>query len=155
MPNRAERRAQEKRNRKGIPQQYDETRGRARSGMIDEYALQRKSIRLQEGTDTGGEWKPTAHIQDEAVVQMDANPTMANPKLLKAPHSVHQWFRVVSWFLIVIAAIAFVVVMWLPSQPIWLVLVIAVVFAVGVVSLFFTAGSAKHNPNLDANGTAV
>lgn len=155
MPNRAERRAQEKRNRRGVPQQYDETRGRARSGMIDEYALQQKSIRLQEGTDTGGAWKPTAHIQDETVVQMDTDPTMSNPKLLKAPHSLHQWFRVISWLLIVIAAIAFVVVMWLPSQPIWLVLAIAIVFAVGVISLFFTAGNSKHNPNLDANGTAV
>lgn len=152
MPNRAERRAQEKRNRRGVPQQYDQTKGRARSGMIDEYALQQKSIRLQEGTD--GEWKPTATTLAPEVTA-DTDLSLRNPKLLKSPHSVHQWFRVASWILIVIAAIAFVVVMWLPSRPIWLVLAIAVVFAVGVVSLFFTAGNSKHNPNLDANGTAV
>ena len=29
------------------------------------------------------------------------------------------------------------------------------VFIVGVLSLFFTAGNYKHNPNLDENGTAV
>ena len=45
--------------------------------------------------------------------------------------------------------------MWLPTKPIWLVAGVAVVFAVGVLSLFFTAGNSKHNPNLDANGTAV
>ena len=57
MPNRAERRAQAKQNRRGVPQQYDQTRGRGRSGMLDEYQLQEKSRRLQDGTD--GPWKPT------------------------------------------------------------------------------------------------
>ena len=152
MPNRAERRAQEKRNRRGIPQQYDQTRGRGRSGMIDEYALQQKSIRLQEGSD--GEWKPTASFETPEMTA-DTDIALRNPKLVKAPHSVRQWFRVLSWALIVIAAIAFVVVMWLPTKPIWLVCGVAVVFAVGVLSLFFTAGDSKHNPNLDANGTAV
>ena len=47
MPNRAERRAQAKNNRRGVPQQYDQTHGRARSGMLDEYQLQEKSRRLQ------------------------------------------------------------------------------------------------------------
>ena len=117
MPNRAERRAQEKRNRRGIPQQYDQTRGRGRSGMIDEYALQQKSIRLQEGTD--GEWKPTASFETPEMTA-DTDIALRNPKLVKAPHSVRQWFRVFSWALIVIAAIAFVVVMWLPTKPIWL-----------------------------------
>ena len=47
MPNRAERRAQAKNNRRGVPQQYDQTHGRARSGMLDEYQLQEKSPGLQ------------------------------------------------------------------------------------------------------------
>ena len=50
---------------------------------------------------------------------------------------------------------AFLVVMWLPSHPMWLISTVAIVFAVGVLSLFFTAGNPKHNPNLDQNGTAV
>ena len=58
MPNRAERRAQAKAGRRGVPSQYDQTRGRGRSGMIDEYQLQQKSQRLQDGTD-GTEWKPS------------------------------------------------------------------------------------------------
>mgnify|MGYP000390065687 CR=1 FL=1 len=39
MPNRAERRAQAKNNRRGVPQQYDQTHGRVRSGMLDEYPV--------------------------------------------------------------------------------------------------------------------
>ena len=58
MPNRAERRAQAKAGRRGVPSQYDQTRGRGRSGMIDEYQLQQKSQRLQDGPD-GTEWKPS------------------------------------------------------------------------------------------------
>ena len=63
MPNRAERRAQAKNNRRGVPQQYDQTHGRARSGMLDEYQLQEKSRRLQDGTD--GPWKPTGGTIEE------------------------------------------------------------------------------------------
>ena len=48
MPNRAERRKAAKDQRRGVPSQYDQTRGRARSGMLDEYALQEKSRRIQE-----------------------------------------------------------------------------------------------------------
>ena len=76
-------------------------------------------------------------------------------KMFKAPHSLRQWFRVGSWTLIAIAIIAFFVVMWLPSHPMWLIITVSAVFIVGVLSLFFTAGDSKHNPNLDENGTAV
>lgn len=62
MPNRAERRAQAKQNRRGVPQQYDQTRGRGRSGMLDEYQLQEKSRRLQDGID--GPWKPTGGLDN-------------------------------------------------------------------------------------------
>lgn len=153
MPNRAERRAQAKRNRRGVPQQYDQTQGRARSGMLDEYQLQEKSRRLQDGTD--GPWKPSASTITETENALNTNPDYKNPKMFKAPHSVRQWFRVASWVLIALSAIAFLVVMWLPSHLMWLISTVAIVFAVGVLSLFFTAGNPKHNPNLDQNGTAV
>ena len=143
MPNRAERRAQAKRNRRGVPQQYDQTQGRARSGMLDEYQLQEKSRRLQDGTD--GPWKPSASTITETENVLNTNPDYKNPKM----------FRVASWVLIALSAIAFLVVMWLPSHPMWLISTVAIVFAVGVLSLFFTAGNPKHNPNLDQNGTAV
>lgn len=153
MPNRAERRRAAKNQRRGIPSQYDQTRGRGRGGMIDEYALQEKSRRIQEGED--GPWKPTGGIVAEEDTTLTTNPNYNDPKAFKAPHSVRQWFRVVSWALIVIAAIAFLVIMWLPTHPIWLVATVSGVFVVGVLSLFFTAGDSKHNPNLDQNGTAV
>ena len=81
--------------------------------------------------------------------------TIRIPKAFKAPHSVRQWFRVGSWTLIALSVIAFFVVMWLPTHPLWLILTVSVVFVVGVLSLFFTAGNYRNNPNLDANGTAV
>ena len=153
MPNRAERRAQAKAGRRGVPQQYDQTQGRARSGMLDEYQLQEKSRRLQDGTD--GPWKPSASTITETENVLNTNPDYKNPKMFKAPHSLRQWFRVGSWTLIAIAIIAFFVVMWLPSHPMWLIITVSAVFIVGVLSLFFTAGDSKHNPNLDENGTAV
>ena len=105
MPNRAERRAQAKQNRRGVPQQYDQTHGRARSGMLDEYQLQEKSRRLQEGTD--GPWKPTGGTVEVTENLLTTNPDYTNPKMFKAPHSTRQWFRVVSWALIALSAIAF------------------------------------------------
>jgi len=125
MPNRAERRAQAKRNRRGVPQQYDQTQGRARSGMLDEYQLQEKSRRLQDGTD--GPWKPSASTITETENVLNTNPDYKNPKMFKAPHSVRQWFRVASWVLIALSAIAFLVVMWLPSHPMWLISTVAIV----------------------------
>ena len=154
MPNRAEPRAQAKAGRRGVPSQYDQTRGRGRSGMIDEYQLQQKSQRLQDGTD-GTEWKSSGGTIADTETLLTTNPNYTNPKMFKAPHSLRQWFRVGSWTLIAIAIIAFFVVMWLPSHPMWLVITVSAVFIVGVLSLFFTAGDSKHNPNLDQNGTAV
>lgn len=153
MANRAERRAEAKRSRKGVPSQYDQTRGRGRGGMIDEWSLQQKSIRLQDGTD--GEWKPSGGKVSDVDVTLTTNPNYSNPKLVKAPHSVRQWFRAGSWALIVLAAIALFVIAWVPGRTEWMIITIAAVFVVGVLSLFFTAGNPKHNPNLDDHGTAV
>lgn len=92
MPNRAERRSK---NKNGVPDQYDQTRGRGRSGMIDEYALQEKSRRLKEGK--SGPWKPTSsELEHAEEVAMDTDPDNFDPpQVLRAPHSVRQWFRVV------------------------------------------------------------
>lgn len=117
MPNRAERRKAAKDQRRGVPSQYDQTRGRARSGMLDEYALQEKSRRIQEGVDDSGVWKPSARteVDEEVESVFEANPNYQDPKAFKAPHSVRQWFRVGSWTLIALSVIAFFVVMWLPT----------------------------------------
>ncbi|MCH3974603.1 MAG: tripartite tricarboxylate transporter TctB family protein [Bifidobacterium tibiigranuli] len=149
MPNRAERRAQKKSNRKGVPAQYDQTQGRARSGMVDEHALQEKSRRLEEHTD--GEWKPSAGTVAEDLEDIE----IRDPQVVKAPHSARQIFRIISWVLISLSALAFLVIMWLPNHPLWLIATVSGVFVVAVLSLFVVAGDPKHNPNLDANGTAV
>ncbi|MDF7663875.1 tripartite tricarboxylate transporter TctB family protein [Bifidobacterium sp. ESL0763] len=149
MPNRAERRAQAKRSRKGEVKQREE-QARSRNGVVDEYALQERSRRLEDNAT--GEWVPSAST---ITPSEPVNPNYNDPKIARAPHSIRQWFRVVSWTLIILAAIAFVVVMWLPSHPMWLIILVSVVFIVGVLSLFFTAGDYHHNPNLDDNGTAV
>ena len=132
MPNRAERRKAAKDQRRGVPSQYDQTRGRAQSGMLDEYALQEKSRRIQEGVDDSGVWKPSARteVDEEVESVFEANPNYQDPKAFKAPHSVRQWFRVGSWTLIALSVIAFFVVMWLPTHPLWLILTVSVVFVV-------------------------
>ena len=154
MPNRAERRATAKRNKqnKGVPQQYDETKGRNRGGMIDEYALQERSRRLEEH-ELDGEWKPSSSVQQATSEAEDIN--LSNPNISGSPHSVRQVFRIITWTLIVLCAVAFLVIMWIPSVPMWLIITIAAVFGVSVISLFFVAGNSKDNPNLDANGCAI
>lgn len=150
MPNRSQRRADARNQRKGIPSQYDQTRGRGRGGMIDEQSLQEKSRRIQ--THDDGVWKPSGHADDD--IQKTASDPLTMPAI-NAPSSLRQWLRVLSWVLIVISACAFVVVMWISSTPLWLVITVSVVFAVGVLSLLLVGGSPRENPNLDDNGTAV
>ncbi|MFT8988106.1 MAG: tripartite tricarboxylate transporter TctB family protein [Bifidobacterium psychraerophilum] len=150
MANRAARRAQARSNQKGIPSQYDQSNGRGRSGMIDEHALQERSRRLQ--NHESAEWKPSGGTDLDAV-QVDQQQRNENP--MHMPHSPRQWMRLISWVLIVAACIAFLVIMWLPSVPLWLVITISAVFAVGVLSLFFVGGSPHENPNLDDYGAAV
>ncbi|MBT1166263.1 hypothetical protein [Bifidobacterium simiarum] len=153
MSNRAERRANAKRARRGNSRNTRPQVAKSREGMVDEYSLQEKSIRLRNGQT--GEWKPSA-----ATLVPDAEESahagyMREPKALRAPHGVRGWLRFLCWALIVLSAIAFLVVMWIPNMPTWSVIVVAAVFAVGVLSLFFVAGNPKDNPNVDANGTAV
>ena len=154
MPNRAERRAAAKRSKqnKGVPQQANEAQGGNRSGLVDEYALQERSRRLEEH-EQEGEWKPSSSVQKER--HEDEDITLDNPKVSHTPHSVRQVFRIITWTLILLCEISFLVIMWIPSVPMWLIITIASVFAVAVISLFFVAGNSKDNPNLDANGCAI
>lgn len=103
-----------------------------------------KTVPMDLGSRPGGTIEETESL-------LTTSPNYTNPKMFKAPHSARQWFRVISWLLIALSAIAFLVIMWLPSHPMWLVATVSIVFAVGVLSLFFTAGNPKHNPNLDQN----
>ncbi|MEE1296195.1 MAG: tripartite tricarboxylate transporter TctB family protein [Bifidobacterium sp.] len=147
MANRAQRRA-----KNGAPNQ---STSRSHGGMIDEGSLQDKSLRLKEGRK--GAWKPTSsEMEKYEEVAMGTDPSDFDPpRVVHAPHSVRNWFRLCSWVLIVCSAIAFFVLMWIPSIPLWSIILVAALLAVGVISLFFDAGDPKDNPNLDQNGTAV
>lgn len=151
MANRKERRAKERQSRRGIPSQYDDTKGRARSGMIDEYALQDRSRRLAEHKD--GEWKPSSSVTSQE--------DKFNRNILRAEAGDETWNKVrkvisiVSWAVILISAFTLFVFMWLPSQPMVLVITVAVLFALGVFGLFFSFSNSKQNPRLDQHGTAI
>ncbi|PJM72984.1 hypothetical protein CS006_06955 [Bifidobacterium primatium] len=149
MPNRAERRANAKRNRKGTAKQPARYQARSREGLVDEYSLQEKSIRLQDGQT--GEWKPSARTD----LPVQNAPVTREPGKLSLPHTARGWVRFLCWLLIVLSALAFFVVMWIPNMPTWSVIVVSAVFAVGVLSLFFVSGDPKDNPNVDEYGTAV
>ena len=152
MANRAQRRSK---NNGGMPSQYDSTQGRGRSGMIDESQLQERSRRLKEGKK--GPWKPSSsELEKYEEIALDTDPDNYDPpQVLRAPHSGRQWARLFSWIVIVVSAISFFVVMWVPNLPRWVIITVCAVIAGGVISLFFTAGDSKNNPNLDQNGTAV
>ena len=62
---------------------------------------------------------------------------------------------VFSWAVILLSALAFLVIMWLPNQPIVLVVVVSVLFALGVFGLFFSFSNSRQNPRLDEHGTAI
>lgn len=148
MPNRAERRAQSKRGRQGVQPSNADTRGRGRSGLSDEYALQERSRRLVEHQ--SAQWQPSSSVED-----VDAATSVADRRPARAGFRVRQWLKLVSWVLIAVSAVAFLVIMWLPGHPMWLIITVSAVFVVGVLSLFLSAEDPRHNPNLDANGTAV
>lgn len=146
MTNRAERRAQARRARRSG--QTETTRGgvpvaRGSSGL-NEYELQERSRRLTE--ENGGAWTPSGSAETAG------RETTGIPS---AVHGLRWWLRVASWTLICLSAVAFLVVMWLPSHPLWLIATVAAIFAVGILSLFFVPGSPASNPRLDGNGTAV
>ena len=150
MTNRAERRAQAKRSRRGGS---DDRRmaAKGRAGVMDERALQERSRRLEAGQDA--EWKPTGHTDD--LVQKDSvDPNDRNPRLLKAPRGLRQWLRILVWALIICSGLAFLVCMWLPHVPIWATIAIAAVFCLGVLGLFLVGGN-RDNPRLDSYGTAL
>lgn len=151
MPNRKERRSRDKLRRKGIPEQYDQTHGRARSGLIDEYALQERSRRLQEHGN--GPWKPSSNVLDEEhIMQTNKQRVLHENTGFGTARKV---LSVIAWLMIILSAIAFFVLMWLPGKSLVLVLAVSIIFTLGVIGLFFINGNAQRNPRLDAHGTAL
>lgn len=96
---------------------------------------------LQDRLNSKGEWKPTSSSQ------------VAEDATKKAPWTPRRVFNIISWVLIALSMIGFIVVMWVPVA--WLIITVCAMFAVGVFSLFFTTGKKGSNPLLDSNGTAL
>lgn len=96
---------------------------------------------LQDRLSSRGEWKPTSSTQ------------AAEDTPKKATWTPRRVFNIISWVLIALSMIGFIVVMWVPVA--WLIITVCTMFAVGVFSLFFTTGKKDSNPLLDSNGTAL
>ena len=82
MPNRAERRAQDKRQRRG--QAEPEQNQRSRAGLLDEQTLQDRSVRLK--NKRNGAWVPTSstiEAEESDDVIPSADPKLRRLRLLK------------------------------------------------------------------------
>lgn len=97
---------------------------------------------LLETLDKKTDWKPSSSVLDKEKEE--------KPKVRITLRGI---FNTLSWLLIVLSGVAFVVLMWLPSKPVWLVVTVVAVFAVGVLSLFLTTGG--RNTNVDSHGAAI
>lgn len=97
---------------------------------------------LLETLDKKTDWKPSSSVLDKEKEE--------KPKVRITLRGI---FNTLSWLLIVLFGVAFVVLMWLPSKPVWLVVTVVAVFAVGVLSLFLTTGD--RNTNVDSHGAAI
>ena len=107
MANRKERRAKARQNRRGIPSQYDQTNGRGRGGMIDEYNLQEHSRRLQENGVDG--WKPSSSVtQSQSKMERNIKRAQAGDDTWNAVRKV---IGVCSWAVLLLSAFAFLVIM--------------------------------------------
>ncbi len=149
MPNRAERRAQSKRSRGGTQPYSDRVQGRGRSTLSDEYALQERSRRLVDHESM--QWSPSSSRE----IPSSASRRAVKGRNAHPVHSLRHALWLGGWALIVVSMVAFLVVMWLPSHPLWLIVTVSVIFIIGVLSLFLFSPDARSNPNLDANGTAL
>lgn len=161
MANRAQRRARNKAQRR-TGSAYS-TRPEASRSATDQARFNRHADRVAEGR---GEWKPgrvdpdgepiaaAPDATDAAGTASATQQTVLNPNLARK-RTWRDWMRFASWVLIALSALAFLIVMWIPSLPMWAIITVSAFFAVGVLSLFVVRGDTDKNPYLDENGTAV
>ncbi|MCI1901159.1 MAG: hypothetical protein LKI93_00260 [Bifidobacteriaceae bacterium] len=159
MANRAQRRANQRAaNKNGESGQPEGTQSATSQAMFNN-----KADRVAEGRD---EWVPgrvdangdtvtaaQASANEEARAEHDAK-VQANVSLARK-RTTKGWLKFFSWLLIGLSALAFLIVMWIPNLPMWAIVTVSAIFAVGVLSLFVVRGDNDKNPYLDENGTAV
>ena len=97
------------------------------------------------------EWRPgrVAAVVDAAVAASSPDPMSSRR------HTGWGKAKIVSWTVMVLAAVAFIIVMWIPNLPMWGIVTVSAVFLAGVLSLFVVQSPRDVNPYLDENGTAV
>jgi hypothetical protein len=149
MANRAQRRANNKAaKRAGENGQPQGTQSATNQAMFNNAA-----DRVADGKT---EWVPGRVNADGDTVSVDSlTPSVTTNPSLSRKRTWKDWMRFGSWVLIALSAVTFLVVMWIPSLPLWAIITVAAVFAVGVLSLFVVRGNHDKNPYLDDNGTAV
>lgn len=144
MPNRAQRRANARRNKNG-----ENTERRA----SDQGLFESKADAVAEGRT--GEWRPSR--VDTVVEQRRELTPQEKDDAARISARATGWgiAKLVSWLLIILSSIAFLIIMWIPGLPMMVLLTVTIIFAIGVLSLFVVRSPHDTNPYLDANGTAV
>lgn len=142
--NRAQRRADRKTQKKAqTADERDVTQSATSQWMYDQ-----KAANIEAGRP--GQWRPgKVEVSDIAIPSRSLDPKLAHT------HSAWSYGKAVGWSLIVLSAIAFLVVMWIPQLPVWAIITVSAVFIAGVLSLFIMQSPRDINPNVDENGTAV
>lgn len=138
--NRAQRRADRKAQKK------DERE--VSQSATSQWMYDQKAANIENGQP--GQWRP-GKIESRDIVTS----TVALDAKLAHAHSAWGYGKAVAWTLIVLSAIAFLVVMWIPQLPTWAIITVSAVFIAGVLSLFIIQSPRDVNPNVDENGTAV
>ncbi len=144
MPNRAQRRANARRNKNG-----ENTERRA----SDQGLFESKADAVAEGRT--GEWRPRVDLA-ESCAEQELTPQEKDAQATVSARTTGWGIaKLISWLLIILSALAFLIIMWIPGLPMWGILTVTIIFGLGVLSLFIVRSPNDVNPYLDANGTAV
>jgi hypothetical protein len=143
MPNRAQRRANARRK--------NDMNGERRAS--DQGLFEAKADAVAEGRK--GVWRPS-RVEPVEQVRHELTPQEKDAQA-KVSARTTGWgiAKLISWLLIVLSSLAFLILMWIPGLPMWAILTVTIVFGLGVLSLFIVRSPHDVNPYLDANGTAV
>ncbi|MEE1324802.1 MAG: hypothetical protein U0K19_04350 [Bifidobacteriaceae bacterium] len=144
MTNREQRRTNERTQRQSAKNERPEaSRSTTTQASLDQRARTVENVAL--------EWRPgrVATITDADVAALSPDPMSSRR------HSGWGNAKIVTWTVIVLSALAFIIVMWIPNLPMWGIVTVSAVFLAGVLSLFIVQSPRDVNPYVDENGTAV
>ncbi len=145
MPNRAQRRANARRNKNGDTERR----------VSDQGLFEAKADAVAQGRT--GEWRPSrVDPAEELRREQELTPQEKDAQATVSARTTGWGIaKLISWLLIILSALAFLIIMWIPGLPMWGILTVTIIFGLGVLSLFIVRSPNDVNPYLDANGTAV